>query len=71
MKLKETIEYRLPTEASAITFINQERERAKTDGYDVLKASYTLKTKKAKGEVVDIGFLVSITYEYITFWESE
>ena len=44
-------------------------EKAKEMGYDVLKASYTLKTKKAKGEIVDLGYLVSITYEYITFWE--
>lgn len=69
MKLKETIEYRVGTEKEAIEFINGEREKAKEMGYDVLKASYTLKTKKAKGEIVDLGYLVSITYEYITFWE--
>ena len=69
MKLKETIEYRLGTEKETVDFINSERERAKEGGYDVLKASYTLKTKKAKGEIVDLGFLVSITYEYVSFWE--
>jgi len=69
MKLKETIEYRVNTEAAAIEFINSEREKAKAEGYDVLKASYTLKVKKAKGEIVDKGYLVSITYEYVTFWE--
>lgn len=69
MRLKETIEYRLDTEQAAIQFINNEREKAKEEGYDVLKASYTLKEKKAKGEIVDRGYLVSITYSYISFWE--
>ena len=63
MKHRETIEYRFGTEKEAVDFINSERERAKEGEYDVLKASY----KKVKGEIVDLVFLVSITYEYVIY----
>lgn len=69
IKLKETIEYKVDTEDGAIRFIEQERKGADDRGYIVTKASYTLKQKKAKGEVVDQGYLVSITYEYLKFWD--
>lgn len=69
IKLKETIEYRVDTEDGAIRFIESERKGAEDKGYTVTKASYTLKQKKSKGEVVDQGYLVSITYEYLKFWD--
>ena len=69
IKLKETIDYRVDTEDGAIRFIEQERKGAEDRGYIVAKAAYSLKQKKAKGEVVDQGYLVSITYEYLNFWD--
>lgn len=69
VKLKETIEYRVDTEDGAIRFIEQERKGAEEGGYVVTKAAYSLKQKKAKGEVIDQGYLVTITYEYLKFWD--
>ena len=69
IKLKETVEYRIDTEDGAIRLIEQERKGAEDKGYIVAKASYSLKQKKAKGEIVDQGYLVSITYEYLKFWD--
>lgn len=69
IKLKETIEYRVDSEDGAIRFIESERKGATDKGYTVTKAAYSLKQKKAKGEVVDQGYLVTITYEYLKFWD--
>lgn len=69
IKLKETIEYRVDSEDGAIRFIESERKGAADKGYTVTKAAYSLKQKKSKGEVIDQGYLVTITYEYLKFWD--
>ena len=69
IKLKSTVDYRVETEADAVNSIEAAHRGADDGGYVVTKATYSLKQKKAKGEVVDQGYLVSITYEYLKFWD--
>lgn len=65
----ETVEkYRVETEEEAKAVMEQFREDAKTKGYLVKKSGYEKKEKKAKGEIVDQGYLVSVTKVFDTFW---
>ena len=65
----ETVEkYRVETEEEAKAIMEQFREDAKTKGYLVKKSGYEEKEKKAKGEIVDQGYLVSVTKVFDTFW---
>ncbi len=65
MKLvKKTVEYRVESEESAVDLINTFKEKQNTEGYEVIKSGYTMKTKKAKGVVVDCWFIVSITMNF-------
>ena len=65
----ETVEkYRVETEDEAKAVMEQFREDAKSKGYLVKKSGYEKKEKKAKGEIVDQGYLVSVTKVFDTFW---
>lgn len=66
--LKRTDEYRVGSEEEAKQTIENEAEKAKTEGYDVISASYTYKEKKLKGEVIDYGYLVKIVKVFNSFW---
>lgn len=67
--LKETIEYRADSEEAALDIIQDYRAQANEKGYEVIKSSYVRKDKKAKGEIVDTAYVVSITMQYATVWE--
>ena len=67
--LKTTREFRVNTDEEAKKLIAEESELAIQNGYSVIKASYDYKEKKSKGEVIDSGFLVKITYHFSNFWE--
>ena len=65
----ETVEkYRVNTEEEAKTTMEYFREEAKKNGYLIKKSGYEKKEKKAKGEIVDQGYLVSVTKVFDTFW---
>lgn len=65
----ETVEkYRVETEEEAKAAMEQFREDARSKGYLVKKSGYEKKEKKAKGEIVDQGYLVSVTKVFDTFW---
>lgn len=65
----ETVEkYRVETEEEAKAVMEQFREDARSKGYLVKKSGYEKKEKKAKGEIVDQGYLVSVTKVFDTFW---
>lgn len=68
LKLKVVEEWRCEDKEEAEAFIREQRENGKTQGYTVLKAGYTHKEKKAKGDIVDEAEVVSITKEYATVW---
>lgn len=67
--LKEIKEFKVTTDEEAKALIEDETQKAIKNGYSVIKASYDYKEKKSKGEVIDDGFLVKITYHFSKFWE--
>lgn len=68
LKLKVTEEWRCEDKNEAENFIRAQRENSGKDGYYVIKAGYTHKEKKAKGEIIDECEVVSITKQYTTVW---
>ena len=55
--IKETKTWRVNDEEAAIEMINEYKDKAASGGY-------TIKTKKQKGEIVDMYVLVNITFSY-------
>ena len=62
--LKRVEEYRVDTEQEAVELIDSFKENQSGGGYEVTKSGYTLKTKKAKGEIIDSWYVVSITMNF-------
>ena len=63
--LKRTEQYRVETEEDAINLIQKFKDKQHEDGYEITKSSYTMKTKKSKGEVIDMFFLCDITMKFV------
>ena len=61
--------YRIDTEESVQTAINQEKENALEQGYTLKSYSSKMKEKKSKGEIIDSGYEVIFKKEFNTFWE--
>lgn len=70
-KLNVVETYRAESREEAEAFIKAQREAGASEGYDVTKASYTHKEKKAKGEICDACEVVSVTKVYATVWDVE
>ena len=62
--IKETKTWRVDNEEIAVEMINEYKDKAITDGYTITKSGYAIKTKKSKGEIVDMYALVNITFSY-------
>ena len=62
--IKETKTWRVDNEGTAVEMINEYKDKAITNGYTITKSGYTIKTKKSKGEIVDMYALVNITFSY-------
>lgn len=60
MLLKHTDVYRVDSEEEAITMIQNCKDDQLKEGYTLTKSGYIYKTKKAKGEIVDAWYVVSI-----------
>lgn len=71
VKLSVTEKYRAESREEAEDFIRAQRENGVKDGYDITKAEYTHKEKRAKGEVVDKCEQVTITKVFCTLWDVE
>ena len=67
--LKRTEEYRVDTEEEAKEVMEQFCCEAATNGYTIGSCGYTKKEKKAKGEIIDEGFLVKCVKIYGGFFE--
>lgn len=68
-KLKVTEEFRAYSEEEAIEAIKTARERQSTEGYQLGANGYKYKTKKAKKEIVDEAWVVTITKIYNEVWD--
>ena len=62
--LSEVKKYRVDTEESAIALIQKFRTEAATGGYEMKKGEYVMRTKKNKGEVIDLWYVVTVTLFY-------
>ena len=60
--LTETKTYRVEDEDAAIQLIEKFKKEA--GAYEVTKSAYTMKTKKSKGEVIEMWYVVSVTLNY-------
>ena len=67
--IKRTEEYIVDTEEQAIAAIQSFRDAAAKDGYVLGASGYTLKEKKAKGEVVASVYLLKITKVFGGVWD--
>ena len=67
--LEITDKYRCESEIEAKELMEEFRAKAAQEGYCVIKSGYTYKSKKAKGEIVDEAWIVTITKNYGSIWE--
>lgn len=69
--IKTTEEYIANSEAEAIAIIQNYRTDAEEKGYKLGACSYTYKTKKAKGEIIDECWVTKITKILGGIWDAE
>lgn len=69
MLLETTQKFAVDSEVAAKDMIESFREQSQKDGYDIKKASYTRKDKKAKGEIIATKFLVEIIQTFSGIWD--
>jgi hypothetical protein len=62
--VKEALTYRVDTETEAVAEIEKVKNAQAAEGYTVKKSEYSLRQKKAKGEVIEEWFLVTVTKVY-------
>lgn len=67
--LKYTTEVRAYTEEEAKNYIENFRLNADKEGYTVISAGYTYKTKKKKGEIIAEAWVCKCVAEYNSLWE--
>ena len=69
MLLETTQKFAVDSEVAAKDMIESFREQSQAKGYDIKKASYTRKDKKAKGEIIATKFLVEIVQTFAGIWD--
>lgn len=62
--LREVISIKVPTEEQAIGLIEELKQKQGEAGYTVTKSGYVLKTKKAKGEIIDSWYVITCQKDY-------
>ena len=59
--LQKTMEtYKVDSEDEAIKMIETAKDNQIKEGYSLTKSSYVMKTKKSKGEIVELLYVCSI-----------
>lgn len=58
--LKQVDEIRVESETQAKNLIEEFKEKAREEGYEITSYTSTLKEKKSKGEVIDSFYIVKI-----------
>lgn len=62
--LTEVKTMRVADEDAAIALIEKFKQEAASNSYEVTKSAYVMKTKKSKGEVIDMWYIVTVTINY-------
>lgn len=57
---KQTDEIRVETEEQAKGLIENFKQKAREEGYEITSYTSTLKEKKSKGEIIDSYYIVKI-----------
>lgn len=57
--LKTTDVWRVDTEEEAMAMIEEAKDKQGDGGYSLTKSSYVMKTKKSKGEIVDLWYITT------------
>lgn len=68
-KLKVTEEFRAYTEEEAIKALEEARGAQMKEGYILGANGYKYKNKKAKGEIVDEAWVITLTKIYNEVWD--
>lgn len=55
--LKTTDSWRVDTEEEAMEMIEDAKQQQISGGYTLTKSGYTMKSKKSKGEIVDVWYI--------------
>lgn len=69
LKLKETLEVRVDTEAEAKETMEGFRQRAAAEGYTLGSCGYTHKEKKKSGEIIAEAYIVKVVKVYGGVWD--
>ena len=62
--LRDTVVVRVSTEEQAIELIEELKQKQGEEGYTITKSGYVLKTKRAKGEIIDSWYVVTCQKDY-------
>lgn len=62
--MQEIKRYRLESEEAALELIDDYRNRAISEGFEVAAAKYTRKDKKSKGEIIDTWYITEVNVKY-------
>lgn len=62
--MKQTDEIRVDTEKEAQALIDSFKEKAKTEGYELVSYTSTHKEKKSKGEITDDFYIVKVVKKW-------
>lgn len=57
--LKTTDVWQVDTEEEALSMIEEAKDKQSEGGYSLTKSGYVVKTKKSKGEIVDMWMVVT------------
>lgn len=69
LMIERTTKYRCESENEAKEQMENFRQEAKEKGYQIKKMGYEYKNKKAKGEIIDEAWVLSVTNIYANLWE--
>lgn len=67
--LKKTEEYRTESENEAKEIMDEFRQKASEEGYEIGALGYTYKEKKSKGEIIDSAYIVKIVKNFNKVFE--
>lgn len=62
--LKITTAYKTDTEEEAIGLIEDAKDNQVDGGYSLTKSGYVMKTKKSKGEIIEVTYRVTLEKSY-------
>lgn len=62
--IKETKVWRVENEETAVELIQEWKDKATEGCYTVEKSGYVMKTKKSKGVITEVSFLVTVQISY-------